>query len=408
MNEQAEPIGERQFREQARAWIAENAPWRLKAAIERSPPGVLHLDEDEIAAQKAWQMRKFEGGWACLHWPRQYGGRAASPGERIVWHQEEGVFARLSSLFHNGQTMGGPTLMEFASPTWRARLLPEIASGEAVWCQLFSEPSAGSDLAGLRTRARRDGDDWIVSGEKIWTSGGQHADWGILIARSDFGAPKHKGLTAFFVDMHTPGVEARSIRQMNGETGFSHVFFDDARVPDSQRLGEIGQGWRVALTMLSHERLAIGLEMPTGFDELLDYCLGLETETGRVIDDPRVQSQLARFEANASGLSSFMLGLMAKFEAGHAPGPEASIVKLAAGRMMQEIATFAVDMQAEAGLLAGPSEPAFAGRFQGMLLRAPATRIEGGSDQILRNVVAERVLGMPPDLRIDKDTPFGT
>lgn len=399
-------MDEEGFRTTVRDWISANAPWRLKAALERSPPGSLHLDEDPVAAQKDWQKRKFDAGWACLGWPRRYGGREATPAERIIWHQEEGVFARLGALFHNGQTMGAPTLMKFASENWANALLPRIASGEDVWCQLFSEPSAGSDLAGVRTRAERHGDHWRVSGQKVWTSGGHHADWGILIARSDVEAPKHKGLTAFFVGMRSAGVTARPIRQMNDERGFSEVFFEDVLIPDDQRLGEVGQGWQVALTMLSHERLAIGLEMPTGWDELIAYCANLQTETGPALADPRICAQLALFEANASGLNHFMLQAMGRFAKGEAPGPEASIVKLAAGRMMQEIARFAIDLQGEAGILTGKDESAFAGRFQGMALRAPATRIEGGSDQILRNIIAERVLGMPGDVRVDKDVPF--
>ena len=399
-------MDEQSFRTAARDWIFANAPWRLKDALARSPPGSLHLGEDAIAAQKAWQKLKFDSGWACLHWPQKFGGREATPVERLIWHQEEGVFARLGALFHNGQTMGAPTLMTYADERWTSALLPRIASGEDVWCQLFSEPSAGSDLAGVRTRAVRQGERWCVNGQKVWTSSGHHADWGILIARSDGDVPKHKGLTAFFLDMRSPGVTVRPIRQMNDERGFSEVFFEDVMIPDDQRLGDIGKGWEVALTMLSYERLAIGLEMPTGWDELIDYCATLRTDAGPALADPRVCAQLAVFEANASGLNNFMLQAMGRFAKGEAPGPEASIIKLAAGRMMQDIARFAIDLQREAGILTGKDDSAFAGRFQGMALRAPATRIEGGSDQILRNIIAERVLGMPGDVRVDKDVPF--
>lgn len=401
-----ESADEQTFRMEARAWINENAPRHLKEKIDQSSAGALDLGEDKIAAAKDWQKKKFDAGWACLHWPKEFGGRAASPVERIIWHQEEGSFAKLGNLFHNGQTMGAPTMMDFASEDQKAELLPKIASGEDVWCQLFSEPAAGSDLAGLRTRAEQDGNHWIINGQKIWTSYGTDADWGILIARSDFDVAKHKGLTAFFLDMHTDGVEALPIRQMNQQSGFAEVYFTDLKIPDSQRLGEVGEGWKVALTMLSHERLAIGLEMPTGFDELLDYCSMLETDSGPALDNPDIVSRLAAFELQATGLHNFMLGSMARFAKGILPGPENSIVKLAAGRMMQDIAGFAIDLQGDAGMLIGQDEKAYAGRFQGMLLRAPATRIEGGSDQILRNIIAERVLGMPPDLRADKDKPF--
>lgn len=401
-----ENAAESEFRASARAWVAANAPWHLREAIERSPVGALDLGPDALAAQKAWQQRKHDAGWACLGWPTAYGGRDATPMERIIWHQEEGCFARLSNLFHNGQGMCAPTLMDFASDEQKAELLPRISSGQDVWCQLFSEPAAGSDLAGLRTRADRDGDGWVINGQKIWTSGGQYADWGLLIARSDFDVAKHKGLTAFFIDMRAPGVEVRPIRQMNDHSGFAEVFFHDLRIPDTQRLGGIGDGWRVALTTLSHERLAIGLEMPTGFDDLFDYCAALELENGPALVDRHVISRLARFECQAAGLENFMLGSLSRFAKGELPGPENSIIKLVAGKMMQDIAGFAIELQGEAGILTGTDECAFGGRFQGMLLRAPATRIEGGSDQILRNILAERVLGMPPDMRADKNLPF--
>lgn len=394
------------FRMAARDWLKDNAPWHLKERIEQSSVGALDLGEDKIAAAKGWQKKKFEAGWACLHWPKEFGGRAASPAQRIIWHQEEGAFAKLGNLFHNGQTMGAPTLMDYASEDRKAEMLPKIASGELVGCQLFSEPAAGSDLAGLRTRAERDGDVWTINGQKIWTSYGTDADWGILIARSDFDVAKHKGLTAFLVDMHADGIETLPIRQMNEQSGFAEVYFTDLKISDDRRLGDVGEGWKVALTMLSHERLAIGLEMPTGFEELLDYCKSLETDSGPALQNPHIVANLAGFETRATGLHNFMLGSMAQFAKGILPGPENSIVKLAAGRMMQEIAGFAMDIQEEAGVLAGADEHSYAGRFQGMWLRAPATRIEGGSDQILRNIIAERVLGMPPDLRADKDIAF--
>jgi alkylation response protein AidB-like acyl-CoA dehydrogenase len=395
------------FRSTARAWLDQHAPRHLRDALVRSGFAMVSLDGVDVwKAGKAWQKTKFDASWACLHWPKEYGGRGASPIERVIWQQEEGPYARLSSLFGLGQGMCGPTLMTHASEEQKRYFLPRIASGEDVWCQLFSEPAAGSDLAGMRTRAVRDGESWVINGQKIWTSGAQYSDYGLLLARTDPGVPKHKGLTMFFLEMRAPGVEVRPIRQMNEQSSFNEVYFTDVRVPDSHRLGAVNDGWRVSLTTLMNERLSIGSGMPTGFEELFQFCSQLETANGPAIDDPRVKSRLAHWAVRASGLRYTSLRSISQLSKGRTPGPENSIGKLVAGATMQEVARFALDLQGEAGLLLDPATAPFAARFQAMLMRSPATRIEGGTDEILKNVIAERVLGMPPDLRVDKDIPF--
>jgi alkylation response protein AidB-like acyl-CoA dehydrogenase len=288
-------------------------------------------------------------------------------------------------------------------------LLPTMASGEHIWCQLFSEPAGGSDLAGLRTRAEKAADgsgDWIINGQKIWTSGAQYSDYGILITRTDPNVPKHKGLTMFWLDMKSPGVEVRPIKQANGQSSFNEVYFTDVRIPDDQRLGEVGNGWKVSLTTLMNERLSIGSGMPTGFPELFDYCLNLQTMDGPAIDDAAVRSRLAQYAVKASGLKYTGMRAISALSKGETPGPENSIGKLVAGASMQELAMFALDLQGQAGVLNSPAEADAAGRFQAMLLRSPATRVEGGTDEILRNIIAERVLGLPGDIRVDKDVPF--
>jgi alkylation response protein AidB-like acyl-CoA dehydrogenase len=285
-------------------------------------------------------------------------------------------------------------------------MVPRIASGEDVWCQLFSEPAGGSDLAGLRTRAEKLGNDWVINGQKIWTSGAQYSDFGLLLARSDSKVPKHNGLTMFFLDMKSKGVEVRPIRQMNEQSAFNEVYFTDVRIPDSQRLGEVGDGWKVSLTTLMNERLSIGSGMPTGFEEIFEFCNQFETPDGLAIDDPRVKSRLAQWAVRASGLKYTSLRSISQLSKGKTPGPENSIGKLVAGSTMQEIAKFAVDLEGEAGLLLEREQAPFAARFQAMLMRSPATRIEGGTDEILRNIIAERVLGLPADMRADKGIPF--
>ena len=395
------------FRQEVRSWIAANAPKHYETGLKTSGFGHTALEGvDIIKVSKEWQKKKFDAGWACLHWPKEYGGRGATPIERVIWQQEEGVYAALSSLFIIGHGMCGPTMMAYASEEHKRRYLPPLAAGEHIWCQLFSEPAGGSDLAGLRTKAERDGDDWVVNGQKIWTSGAQHSDYGILITRTDPTVPKHKGLTMFFLDMKSPGIEIRPIKQVNGQSGFNEVYFTDVRIPDSQRLGKVGDGWNVSLTTLMNERLSIGAGMPTGFPELLDFCCSLETDSGPAIDNPAVRSKLASYAVRTSGLKYTAFRSISALSKGETPGPENSIGKLVAGPTMQEIAMFALDLQAEAGALLSPEQAAASARFQAMLLRSPATRVEGGTDEILRNIIAERVLGLPADIRVDKAVPF--
>ncbi len=395
------------FRKEVRAWLDANAPKEYAAELKNSGFGHTALKGVDVGvASKAWQKKKFDAGWACLHWPKEYGGRGATPIERVIWQQEEGIYAALSSLFIIGHGMCGPTMMTYASEEQKRAYLPPLAAGEHIWCQLFSEPAGGSDLAGLRTKAEKDGDDCVINGQKIWTSGAHYSDYGIVITRTDPNVPKHKGLTMFFLDMHTPGIEVRPIKQVNGQSGFNEVYFTDVRVPDSQRLGKVGEGWSVSLTTLMNERLSIGSGMPTGFPDLLDFVATLETPDGPAINDRNVRSRLASWAVKTSGLKYTAFRSISALSRGEMPGPENSIGKLVAGATMQEIATFALDLQGQAGALVNPDQAAAAARFQAMLLRSPATRIEGGTDEILRNIIAERVLGLPADIRVDKDVPF--
>ena len=398
---------EASFRAEVRAWIAANAPTELRDELELAGFGQPALRSgDVLAASKAWQKKKAQSGWACLHWPEDCGGRGASPIERVIWQQEEGAYGKLASIFLIGQGMIGPTLMAYAQEPHKRRYLPPLASGEEIWCQLFSEPVAGSDLAGLRTRAELVGDEWVINGQKIWTSGAHYSDYGMILTRTDPSVVKHDGLTMFFFDMKSPGVEVRPIKQVNGQSGFNEVFFTDLRVPDHQRLGAVGQGWRVSLTTLMNERMSIGAGMPTGFPELLDFCCEFDTGDGLAIDDPAVRSRLATWAVRTSGLKYTAYRSISALSKGQIPGPENSIGKLVAGQTLQEIAMFALDLQGASGVLVDAAQPSAAARFQAMLLRSPATRIEGGTDEILRNIISERVLGLPADMRADRGLPF--
>src|SRR6186713_1373835 len=395
------------FRTEARQWIDANAPKKYEAELSKSSLGRIRLEKEEIVdVGKAWQKKKAEGGWACLHWPKEYGGRGATPIEKVIWQQEEGVYGKLTQPFQIGEGMCGPTVMAWGSEDAKRRHLPKLAAGEEIWCQLFSEPAGGSDVAGLRTRAEKQGDNWIINGQKIWTSGAHYSAYGLLITRTDPNVPKHKGLTMFFLDMKSKGVEVRPIKQANGMQEFNEVYFTDVVIPDSQRLGAVGDGWNVSLTTLMNERMSIGAGVSTGFPELFDFCNSLMLDDGPAIEDRNVRSRLANYAVKASGLKYTSMRAISALSKGDRPGPENSIGKLVAGSMVQEVAMYALDLQGAAGALSGPEDAEVAGKFQAMLLRAPGTRVEGGTDEIMRNIIAERVLGLPGDIRVDKDVPF--
>ncbi|NKI15931.1 acyl-CoA dehydrogenase [Spongiibacter sp. KMU-166] len=398
----------RAFRAEARAWLKDNVPTHLEQELKTSVFGAKFNfgDEDPLEVTRAWQRKKAENGWAVLMWPKEYGGRGATPMQNIIWRQEEGDYGKLSERFLIGHGMCGPTLMAYASEEQKKRYLPKIASGEEVWCQLFSEPGSGSDLAGLRTKAVKDGDDWVVNGQKIWTSEAHNSDYGILITRTDPTVPKHKGLTMFFVDMRSEGVDVRPIKQINGGSSFNEVYFDNVRIPDAQRLGEVGDGWRVSLTTLMNERLAIGGAINTGVPEFIDLVRSLVLDSEQAIDRADVRASLAGFYVKAAGLKNSgnrAINLVAK---GGTPGPENSIGKLVAGELLQEVTKYAMDLQGFGAVIDDPNIADGQARFQAILMRSPAVRIEGGTDQILRNIISERVLGLPEEMRADKGLAF--
>ncbi len=399
------------FRAECRSWIEANAPHHLRAKLEASSFGRSALEPGEaIREAKAYQKKKADAGWACINWPEEYGGRGATPIERVIWSQEEGVYGQLSFSFIIGQGMCAPTLMAYATEDQKRRYLPPLASGEEIWCQLFSEPVAGSDLAGIRTRAERDGDEWVINGQKVWTSGAHYSDYGILVTRSDFSVPKHKGLTFFFLDMKSPGIEIRPIKQAAGESAFNEVYFTNVRIPDAQRLGAVGDGWNVSITTLMNERLAIGGSMRTGFEEILGLTQIVETEDGPAIDDPAIRGKLADWFVRSNGLRYISYRMQTALAKGEMPGPENSIGKVVAGNTMQEIASLGLELFDSAGVaLEGADRDVgrdLRDKFPPMLMRSLGTRIEGGTDEILLNIIAERVLGLPGDIRVDRDVPY--
>ena len=387
---------EARFREEASSWLAENAPtddaFRALTPLEQA---------------KVWQKRKYDAGWACIGWAPEFGGRGASAIEEVIWRQEESQYDLPANFFLIGQGMIGPTLMAWASDEDKARFLPPLASGEQVWCQLFSEPAGGSDLAALRTRAERDGDDWVINGQKIWTSGAHYSDYGVIVVRTDPTVPKHKGLSYFYVDMKAPGVEIKPIKQLTGDSDFNEVYFTDVRVSDSQRLGEVGQGWQVSLTTLMNERAAIGGSFGQ-MDVSLAMSVAEEVEIdGRpALEDAAVRARIANWHVQEAGLKYTGYRSLTALSRGALPGPENSIGKLVGAPKMQAMSSFLMDLLGASGAIADESLAAKAGIIQRAYMGAPGLRIAGGTDEIMANIIAERVLGLPQEPRLDKGIPF--
>ena len=386
------------FREEARAWLAENVP------TEEEFEG-LNL----MARAKLWQKRKHDAGWACIRWPKEYGGRGASAIESVIWNQEEGRFGPLpGGVFAIGQGMAAPTLMAWATEEQKRRYLPKLASGEEIWCQLFSEPAGGSDLAALRTKAEKDGDDWVVNGQKIWTSGAHYSDYGILVVRTDAELPKHKGLSYFFLSMKSPGVETKPIKQLSGDSDFNEVYFTDVRIPDSQRLGDVGQGWQVSITTLMNERLAIGAGGGRGgeFRSLVELAQTVTIDDRPAIENSAVRAKLADWHCRRAGLKYTGYRALSALSRGETPGPENSIGKLVAAPMAQDMASFAMDLMEMSGAVWEDDAADPAAMFPLSFMAIPGMRIAGGTDEIMANIIAERVLGMPQEPRLDKGIPF--
>jgi alkylation response protein AidB-like acyl-CoA dehydrogenase len=299
-----------------------------------------------------------------------------------------------------------PTLVKFAGADVQRRFIGPALRGEHIWCQLFSEPSAGSDIAALRTRATRSGEGWLISGQKVWTSGAHYSDYGLLLARSDYDAPKHGGLTMFWVDMRAPGVDIRGIHQMTGRSDFNEVFLTDVMIADDQRIGPIGEGWKVALVTFMNERVEGGKERGPSLEDILHIARSTPRAAGTLVDDPVFRRQLAHWYVQAEGLRFTQLRSLTALSRGETPGPEMSIGKLVTANRLQDLTERLLEYQDQFGLISDPAFAAGGGRVHADLLYAPSLRIAGGTDEILKNIIAERVLGLPGDVRVDKKVPF--
>ena len=383
--------------------LVEEAVARL---MEQTPP-------ESTPATEFWGAQ-FDAGLAWVHFPVGAGGLGVAPGmQRVVNDRLREAGASFNNALRNviGHGMGAPTVLAHGNEEQIDRWLRPLFTAEEIWCQLFSEPGAGSDVAGLASRAVRDGEEWIVNGQKVWTTLAHTSRWGMLVVRTDPEIPKHQGLTYFIVDMTAPGVEVRPLRQITGEAEFNEVYFTDARIPDAYRLGSVGDGWRVALTTLMNERVAIGTtQLPRGGGAIADTVAVWE-EMGHT--DPYLRDELMKLWCEAEALR--LTGIRAdQMRTRGTPGPEGSTAKLYWADLNKRISAFTVNLMGAQGLLLpGGYEflaPAEAGtaRFsrQKSFLRARANSIEGGTSEIMKNILGERVLGLPGEPRVDKDLPW--
>ena len=393
---------EAEFRAKCRAWLEANAELKTKKTNSAKNMNVGNKSLLEAAAE--WQKKKYDAGWAMIHWPKEFGGIGATPIERIIWAQEESKFNVPKGVYEIGLGMAGPVMMEYATDEQKERYLPPMAEGKEIWCQLFSEPSAGSDVAGLRSKAVQDGENWIVNGQKVWTSGAHFSDFGILVVRHDPSLEKHKGLTFFFVDMKSPGIEVKPIKQLTGGSSFNEVYFNDVVIPDSQRLGEIGDGWKVAITTLMNERLAVGDADGVDANEAFELAKKHDKDGEQLIDNNAVRETIADWYCEASGLKNTKLRTMSALSRGDTPGPEASITKIVSANKLQAIGNFGMDSSDMSGMLMDEESDFI--KFQMAWMGAAGLRIAGGTDEILKNIIAERVLGLPQEARADKGLAF--
>ena len=371
------------FRDELRAWFAAND------SGPEPPTSSTGTREDEahFAWRRDFQRRLHDGGWAAPHWPREHGGRDASLTESAIYFEELGRARAPLPANVLGLLLGGPTLMVWGNQEQQDRFLGPILSGEEIWCQGFSEPEAGSDLAAVKTRAVRDGDGWIVTGQKVWTSGAQYARWCMLVARTDLEAAKHKGLTYFLMDMDQAEVQVRPLRQITGESEFNELFIEGARIPDEHVIGGVGNGWKVALTTLMNERAGLAFFLQVRLRQLLDDLIDEAAARG-LLEDDVVADKLGALHVKAEILRLTAYRGLAAIEKYGQPGPEGSLTKWMWSDANQQLTQLAAELVGPEALVAGS-------RWGYELLRARGNSIEGGTTEILKNIVAERVLGLP-------------
>jgi alkylation response protein AidB-like acyl-CoA dehydrogenase len=384
---------ELQFRDELRAWLTTNLPkdwneWREKP-VEVSFPYL-----------RAWQRKLQEGGWAAVSWPKEYGGRSASLMQQAIFWEE---MARVEAPpMANSLALGliGPTIIAYGTEEQKKRFIPKILSAEEIWCQGFSEPNAGSDLAGLQTEARLDGDEYIVNGQKVWTSYGWVGDWCEMVVRTDPSVPKHKGLTVLLVNMKSAGVDVRPLRQMTGESEFSEIFFRDVRVPAANVLGKVNDGWNVAISTLAHERGAYGARLHLLFkrnmDRLIELSHSVQRNGSPAAKDPLIRQKLAQCYAEIEIMRLNQLRAFSRMAATGVPGPEGSILKIFWSELNQRVQQIAQELLGPYGQLLGADRHSIDhGIWSYGYLRTRGNTIEAGTSEVQRNIIGHFVLGLP-------------
>ncbi len=379
--------GERKFRDELRAWIKANLPPKMVKTADKSAEYHAYL--------KDWQAKLYRGGYAGVSWPKEYGGRGASFIEQAIFQEELALADAPERMGTIGQGLVGPTIIAVGTDEQKKRYLPGILSGDEVWCQGFSEPNAGSDLASLETKAVRDGDDFVVNGQKIWTSYAHIADWCMLVVRTDPSAAKHKGLTCLLVDMKSPGITVRPLKMMSGDSGFNEMFYSNVRVPAKQVLGKVNEGWHVAITALSNERANLGTGLYVVFkrnlDAIVEHARALRRGGRSVLEDPLIRQRLAQAYVELEVFRLNTTRALSNLNKTGAPGPEGSIQKLYWSELNQRTAQIAMEVLGPYAQLPGFDD----GRWVYNYLRSRGNTIEAGTSEIQRNIIAQRVLGLP-------------
>ncbi|MGH7963498.1 MAG: acyl-CoA dehydrogenase [Candidatus Binatia bacterium] len=384
---------EEQFRQEVRIWLETNVPDDLREGRDEQ----LTLDQ-RWERHKAWHQKLHGGGWVGLWWPKEYGGRGASVTEQAIFNEELGRTGASPGINMGGVNLLGPTLMHWGTEEQKLRFLPKILPAEELWCQGYSEPGAGSDLASLQTRAVEDGDAFVVNGQKVWTSQAQYADWCFLLTRTDPHAPKHQGISYLLVDMHSPGITVRPLVQITGDAEFNEVFFEDVRVPKQNLVGEKNRGWMVAVTTLMYERVSAGqyFRFERLLPQLCDLARHVEVNGRLATEDTAVRQQLAQFAIEAEAIKYNELRRLTRQLKGQPPGAEGSFAKVTSSELTLRIAQFAMELLGPYAILEMDSPFAIDhARWAHRMLSARGGTIAAGTSEIQRGIVGERVLGLP-------------